>query len=265
MLRDEAAAGSGEPPRGRTARLSQAAVTPAPPRLFQLQEKKRSLSLPVCWALVVHVGLLVWLAALELTPRQATPKPVAIVFKKPRPPPPKPIELPGGGGGPVRPAKRRIKPPPPPPVEDPLPLPKILQPPVEPPEEAESDESEADGETATGAGSGSGGGVGTGTGTGVGPGHGAGVPSKERKAWLVHTDWKCTRPGQEDLGRVVVRIRVQVLPSGKPGEITVVHSGPEAFNQRAIACARAENYLPALDREGHPIPSEVVFGIDFLL
>jgi hypothetical protein len=281
MLRDEAAAGSGEPPRGLTAGLSQAAVAPAAPRLFQLHEQRRSVLLPVCWALVAHLGLLVWLATLELTPKQASPRPVPIVFKKPRPPPPKPLEFPGGGGGPAHPPKRRIKPPPPPPVEDPLPLPKILQPPVEPPEEDESDESEADGETATGAGSGSGGGVGTGTGTGVGPGHGAGVPSKERKAWLVRTGWNCRRPGHEDLGRIVVRIRVEVLPSGKPGRITVVKPGqvivvkpghvnvvepsPEAFNQRAINCARDEDYLPALDREGRPIPGEAEFGIEFVL
>jgi protein TonB len=267
MLRDEAAAGSGEPPRGLTAGLSQAAVAPAAPRLFQLHEQRRSVLLPVCWALVAHLGLLVWLATLELTPKQASPRPVPIVLKKPRPPPPKPLELPGGGGGPAHPPKRRIKPPPPPPVEDPLPLPKILQPPVEPPEEDESDESEVDGETATGAGSGSGGGVGTGTGTGVGPGHGAGVPSKERKAWLARTDWKCSRPrGLENLGRILVTVRVQVLPSGKPGRITIINPGPEnlaPFNDRALACARDESYLPALDREGRPIPAEIEFTIGF--
>jgi hypothetical protein len=77
----------------------------------------------------------------------------------------------------------------------------------------------------------------------------------------------------------VVRIRVEVLPSGKPGQITVVKPGhvtvlkpghvtvvepaPEAFNRRAIDCARKEDYLPSLDREGRPIPGEAEFGIDF--
>jgi hypothetical protein len=267
MLRDEAAVGLGEPPRGLTAGRPQTAATLVAPRLFQLREQGRSLWLPACWAIVVHVGLVVWLATLELAPRQATPKAVPIVFKKPRPPPPRPVELPGGGGGPAHPAKRRIRPPPPPPVEDPLPLPKVLQPPVEPDEEDESDETEAEGETTTGAGSGSGGGVGTGTETGVGPGHGTGVASKERKAWLARTDWKCSRPrALENLGRILVTLRVEVLPSGKPGRITVLNSGPESFepfNHRAVDCAREESYLPALDRDGRPIPSEIEFTIGF--
>jgi TonB family protein len=69
----------------------------------------------------------------------------------------------------------------------------------------------------------------------------------------------------EDLGRVVVRIRVEVRPDGNPGEVTVVKPGPEPFNRRAIDCAQAEKYIPALDREGHPIPAVIEFGIDFLL
>jgi TonB family protein len=79
----------------------------------------------------------------------------------------------------------------------------------------------------------------------------------------VRTDWDCKRPGHEDLGRVVVRIRVEVLPSGKPGRVVVVRPGHEAFNRRAIDCARDEMYIPALDRDGHPIPGEAEFGIDF--
>jgi TonB family protein len=83
-------------------------------------------------------------------------------------------------------------------------------------------------------------------------------------AWLSHTDWRCRRPGHEDLGRVVVRIRVQVEPDGKPGQVTVVRPGPDEFNRRAIDCARDESYLPALDAEGHPIVGACEFGIEFL-
>ena len=56
---------------------------------------------------------------------------------------------------------------------------------------------------------------GTGSGPGTGPGHGS-MTSKARMAWLTHTDWRCRRPGHDDLGRVVVRIRVEVEPDGKP-------------------------------------------------
>ena len=96
-----------------------------------------------------------------------------------------------------------------------------------------------------------------------GPGQGS-VKSKARKAWLVTTQWKCKRPGYEDLGRIVVRIRVQVLLDGKPGQVTVTQPGPEAFNHRAVDCARDEMYLPALDAEGNPIPGDAEFGIEFL-
>ncbi|MGZ6098091.1 MAG: hypothetical protein ACXWLL_06835, partial [Myxococcaceae bacterium] len=59
-------------------------------------------------------------------------------------------------------------------------------------------------------------------------------------------------------------IRVEVLPDGKPGHITVVKPGPESFTRRALDCARNETYLPALDPEGTPIPGEAEFSIGFL-
>ena len=62
----------------------------------------------------------------------------------------------------------------------------------------------------------------------------------------------------------MVRIRVQVLLDGKPGQVTVTKPGPEAFNHRAVDCARDEMYLPALDAEGTPIPGDAEFGIEFL-
>jgi len=128
-------------------------------------------------------------------------------------------------------------------------------------EEAGDDE-DGDSDDAPGPGGG-GGGIGIGTGPGVGPGNGA-VKSKARKAWLTHTDWRCRRPGYEELGRVVVRIRVEVLADGKPGKVTVVQPGPDEFNRRAVDCARDETYLPALDPEGHAILGSAEFGIEFL-
>ncbi len=148
----------------------------------------------------------------------------------------------------------------PPPVVETPPVPE----PPEPPRLAEAEEAGDDagdeGEPGTGVG---GGGLGTGSEYGMGPGHGS-MTSKARMAWLTHTDWRCRRPGHEDLGRVVVRIRVQVEPDGKPGQVTVVRPGPEEFNRRAIDCARDESYVPALDAEGHPIAGACEFGIEFL-
>ena len=62
----------------------------------------------------------------------------------------------------------------------------------------------------------------------------------------------------------MVRLRVQVLNNGRPGQVTVVQPGPDAFNQRAVDCARDEMYLPALDPEGNPIAGDAEFGIEFL-
>jgi hypothetical protein len=142
------------------------------------------------------------------------------------------------------------------------PLPVLLDPPklAEAEEAGDDDGDEGDPGAASGVG---GGGSGTGSGPGMGPGHGS-IVSKARKAWLTHTDWRCRRPGNEDLGRIVVRIRVEVLADGKPGQVAVVKPGPEEFNRRAVDCARDEVYVPALDVDGRPIPGDCEFSIEFL-
>jgi hypothetical protein len=239
-------------------------LVPEPaPRLFQLREPSRRLLLPSVLAIVVHGAALSWVLDQVASRPPAAPRPVPVVLRKALPP--KPAE-PAGGGAPPRSAKARRKkihvPVPPPRLAEPPPEPK--EPDPEPPALDEPGEDEGD-EGGTGLGSGTGSGTGIGPGTGSGSGPGTGVASKERKAWLARTDWKCLRPGMEDLGRVVVRIRVEVRPGGDPGEVTVTKPGPEPFNRRAVDCAKAEKYLPALDREGHPIPAVIEFGIDFQL
>jgi len=237
-------------------------LVPEPaPRLFQVQKPERRLLLPIVLAVVLHGAAIDW--CLEQLPRRDAPdKTVTVVFK--RPPPPKPV--PAGGGAPARPAKARRKK-----LHVPVPPPKLEEPPP-PPEEPEpepppaDDVGEADGDpggTGLGSGTGTGTGIGSGTGSGIGPGTGA--PSKERKAWLQDTHWRCRRPGHEDIGRVVVKLRVEVLTDGKPGQVMVTQGGPEAFNRRAIDCAKDEKYIPALDPEGHPFVSAIEFGIAFEL
>jgi hypothetical protein len=148
---------------------------------------------------------------------------------------------------------------PPPVVEAPRP-----PPPSDPvSHELEDVDDEGDLDADPGIAVGGGGGNGSGSGPAEGPGHGS-IKSKARGAWLTHTDWRCTRPGHEDLGRIVVRLRVQVLLDGKPGQIEIVRAGPEVFNRRALECARDETYLPALDPEGQPILGAAEFGIEFL-
>jgi hypothetical protein len=234
------------------------------PSLFQIREPRRSFLAPLLLVVLLHAEVIVWASRGVPQPIQPAAEPVKVLLKLPvrkvavnQPP----------GGGPPAPARRHrirqpLRPPkeiPPPVVEKP-PLPEIPDPPkLAEAEDAGDDNDEGD-PGASGLG---GGGSGTGSGPGTGPGRGS-ITSKARMAWLTHTDWRCTRPGHEDLGRVVVRIRVRVEPDGKPRQVTVVKPGPDDFNRRAIDCALDERYLPALDPEGHPIPGECEFGIEFL-
>jgi len=230
------------------------------PPLFQVRDPPRRFAAPVVLAVVLHVGVIGWSASQALS-RAPPPEPVRVVLKLPvrkvavnEPP----------GGGPKRPSPPARRPR----VHRRIVVPKVIPPPVveEPPKPTETDPpllAEAEDAGDDDGIDDSAGGTGTGRGPGVGPGQG-GVKSKARKAWLVTTQWKCKRPGYEDLGRIVVRIRVQVLLDGKPGQVTVTKPGPEAFNHRAVECARDEMYLPALDAEGNPIPGDAEFGIEFL-
>ena len=226
-------------------------------------------------------------------PPPPPPRPAPVIT----PPAPEPAVVSGGGGRP-----RVQKPPPSPPepivaasLPPPVPAP-VAEPETSPPEPEAEPEPEPEeeppapsasisetapaaiaaavvsgGAAATGeggSGGGSGGGVGAGTGPGIGAGSAPGAslgarPSKARKAWLAKVDWKCSHPGIDEIGRVVVRLRVEILPSGKPSRITVIQPGPRDFNRRAIECARDEEYLPALDDDGRPIKGIAEFGIEF--
>jgi hypothetical protein len=238
-------------------------------RLFQVREPRRRFLGP--FLLVIALHALVIGESIRTYGRHAEPakQPVRVVLKLPI----RKVavnEAPGGSATrPPRPPRRKtvrrkvvapqvIPPPlpeqpPPPPVEEPPAL-------AEAEEAGDADDGDLDAPPGDGAG---GGGWGTGSGPGTGPGRGS-VKSKARKAWLTHTDWKCSRPGYDEMGHIVVRIRVEVLPDGKPGKIMVVKAGPESFTRRAIDCARDETYLPALDPEGTPIPGEAEFSIGFL-
>jgi hypothetical protein len=242
---------------------------PDRPRLFQVREQRRHFLGP--FLLVIALQALVISGSLRTRPAPQPKPPVKVVFKLPV----RKVavnDLPGGAPAHAsRPPRRKIvrrkihtpqviPPPPPeqppPPVEEP---PKLAE--AEPEEAGDADDvGDADGPPGLGGG---GGGSGTGSGPGVGSGRGS-VKSKARKAWLSHTDWRCTRPGYDELGHIVVRIRVEVLPDGKPGHITVVKPGPASFTRRALDCARDETYLPALDPEGTPIAGEAEFSIGFL-
>lgn len=240
------------------------------PRLFEVREPRRQFVGPFLIVLALH-ALVIGASLRRRGPPPEPRPPVKVVFRLPV----RKVavnDLPGGAPArasrPPRrtPARKRIHPPPaippPPPEQPPPPLeepPKIASDEAEEPGDAD-DEGDPDGPPGLGGG---GGGSGTGSGPGVGPGRGS-VRSRARKAWLTHTDWKCRRPGYDELGHIVVRIRVEVLPDGNPGHITVVKPGPESFTRRALECARDETYLPALDPEGTPIAGEAEFSIGFL-
>jgi len=234
------------------------------PSLFRIHEPRRRFFGPFLLVAALHTSVVVWASHAVGQPLPPPKEAVKVVLKLPvrkvavREPP---------GGGPSPPVRhhrtrRLIRPPKeiPPPVVEMPPLPEIPDPPRVAEAEEAGDDPGDEGEPGSGAG-------GSGSGTGSGPGTGSGrgsIASKARMAWLTHTDWRCHRPGHEDLGRVVVRIRVQVEPDGRPGQVTVVRPGPEDFNRRAIDCARDESYVPALDAEGRPIAGSCEFGIEFL-
>jgi len=230
------------------------------PPLFQVREPPRRFAAPLVVAVVLHVGVIGWTAS-RVLPSSPRAEPVRVALKLPV----RKVavnEPPGGGSERLSPPARRPR------VHRRIVVPTVIPPPVveEPPKPAEADppllaeaEDAGDDDGIDGAA----GGTGTGSGPGVGPGQGS-VKSKARKAWLVTTQWKCKRPGYEDLGRIVVRIRVQVLLDGRPGQVTVTKPGPEAFNRRAVDCAKDEMYLPALDAQGNPIPGAAEFGIEFM-
>lgn len=242
------------------------------PPLFQAREPPRRFVGPMLLVTALHLAVIAWIVRMPPT-TVVPPRPVVPVAL--RPPPRKvAVDTPAGGGpkrapppARRRPVRRHVVPPkeipppvaeqqpPPPPLPDPEPLAEA--------EEAGDDEGDVDADGAPGGRGGGGTGTGTGTGTGVGPGTGS-VGSRARKAWLARTDWRCRRPGHEELGRVVVRIRVEVLLDGSPGQVTIVRGGPEEFNRRAIDCAKDETYLPALDPEGRPTPGSAEFSIEFL-
>ena len=240
------------------------------PLLFQIREPRRRFVVPLVLVAALHAWLIAW--ASHLPPRPLPPpEPVRVTLRLP--PRKVPVrETPGGAPArPPPPARRHV-------VRRHIQMPRVIPPPVvepppppvpepEPPQVAEAEEAgdddDGDGDPDGVPGGRGGGGSGTGTGTGTGPGTGA-VKSKARGAWISHNDWKCLRPGDEDLGRIVVRIRVEVLPDGRPRRVVVLQGGPEKFNRRAVDCAMDETYLPALDPEGRPILGSAEFGIEFL-
>ena len=234
------------------------------PSLFQVREPRRRFLGPFVLVILLHAGVVFWTSRAVVEPIRPAAEPVKVVFRLPA----RKLASNEPPGGPPPPARRhrprrRVQPPKeiPPPVLETPPLPEFPDPPKVAEAEEAGDDDADEGDPGEGSGSG-GGGSGTGRGHGTGPGDD--TVSKARMAWLTHTDWRCRRPGHEDLGRVIVRIRVHVEPDGKPRQVTVVRPGPEDFNRRAIDCALDESYFPALDRDGHPIPGDCEFGIEFV-
>lgn len=242
------------------------------PPLFRVHEPPRRFLAPFALTILLHAGVIGWNLARPPPRAKPAPEPVKVAIWLP--PRKVPVNEPPGGG-PKRPpppaqrhpVRRRIHAPkviPPPVVESPPPPPPVFEPPQVAEAEEAGDEDDGDGDPDAQPGpGGGGGGSGTGQGSGVGPGSGA-FKSRARKAWLTNTNWRCRRPGYEELGRIIVRVRVEVLLDGRPGQITVVKAGPEDFNRRAIDCARDETYLPALDPQGRPILGSAEFSIEFL-
>ncbi len=235
--------------------------------MFEASVASRSFGRSAVLAFATHGLVILALALRAQAPGEVAPPvetPTVRLYAAPvkKPPPPEP----GGGHtarGPVL-ATPRPQPARPQPADLSPVLTEVAFHEARVPSEAEEEPSGAadfDGQ----AGDGSGAGSGLGSGSGLGVGSSAAMPSHARRAWFVTNEWACDRPDRQgDAGRVVVRIRVTVLPAGTASEVAIVTPGPPVFNDRALSCARVAQYVSALDDSGAPIVGVAEFAIQFL-
>jgi hypothetical protein len=87
--------------------------------------------------------------------------------------------------------------------------------------------------------------------------------SLARDPMEVNSAWECDFPESVSDGRVHVRIRVHVSATGVPLRVTVIRSGPPAFNESALECAMRQMFRPALDVSGKPREGDREVGILF--
>jgi hypothetical protein len=73
----------------------------------------------------------------------------------------------------------------------------------------------------------------------------------------------CPFPPKADIDTAIVSVRVTVQSDGTPSDASIVSDPGHGFGAVARTCALAWRYLPALDRNGTPVPSSEIVHVRF--
>jgi protein TonB len=76
---------------------------------------------------------------------------------------------------------------------------------------------------------------------------------------LKNPDWTCPWPVEADADQIdhqVAIVRVMVDVDGAASSPSLVYDPGHGFGQAALECARRERFIPARDRDGHPVRSQ---------
>jgi periplasmic protein TonB len=99
-------------------------------------------------------------------------------------------------------------------------------------------------------------------------GDGAGIADRSRRAAVAGPlDWGCPFPQEADAaGRdeAVAALSILVSREGAAEAVTVLGDPGAGFGRAARSCALTRRYLPARDRQGNPVASELVVHVRFL-
>lgn len=80
-------------------------------------------------------------------------------------------------------------------------------------------------------------------------------PDLSRAASPAGSDWSCSPlfPASASVDHATVLVAVTVAPDGAPRSVAVLRDPGEGFGAAARACALAQRFQPALDRDGHAV------------
>jgi protein TonB len=101
-------------------------------------------------------------------------------------------------------------------------------------------------------------------GTGRAP---ASTVDRSRAAGTVETNWDCPFPAEAELEQInyqQVRVAVTVSGNGRALDVKVIGDTSFGFGRAAQRCALSKTFVPALDREGHPVTMTIPVMVTFL-
>jgi periplasmic protein TonB len=101
-------------------------------------------------------------------------------------------------------------------------------------------------------------------GTGSAPASGV---DRSRAAGTVERNWDCPFPAEADLEQInyqQVRVAVTVSETGRALDVKVIGDTSFGFGRAALRCALSKAFVPALDREGHPVTMTIPVMVTFV-